>query len=64
MNLATRIVIVTALLLGSAPAFAAGSPFFGGRGQTFNSPVNGPIVVTVPPVVRPPAVRPPAMRPH
>lgn len=65
MKLATRIVIVSALVLGSGQAFAAG--FGGARGghvvagnltQTYNGPTQNTPIVTLPPVVRPPAMRP------
>jgi hypothetical protein len=67
MKLATRIVIVSALVLAAGEAFAAGSPSFGGArghlvvgnlGQTHNGPTQNTPIVTLPPVVRPPAIRP------
>jgi hypothetical protein len=68
MKLATRIVIVSALVLVSGEAFAAGGPSFGGArggrlvvgnlGQTYNGPTQNTPIVTLPPVVHPPAMRP------
>jgi hypothetical protein len=67
MKLATKIVIASALVLGSSAAFAAGNPSLGGGrgghgvsnlGQTYNGPTQTTPIVTLPPIVRPPAMRP------